>query len=128
MDNGSYLMILVIGALIVFAMGQLLMRKAPAYLDEAYEDLAQSRKVAGLVIGFFHLIMLGLVFLTSSLGLSPEAGTQSVLARIGVIFLLTAFGYGITLLVLSRMRDQEQATQVELHTTYERDRVLDDDR
>ncbi|MGQ0479919.1 MAG: hypothetical protein ACT4O0_02645 [Pseudonocardia sp.] len=128
MDNGSYLMILVIGALIVFAMGQLLMRKAPAYLDEAYEDLAQSRKVAGLVIGFFHLIMLGLVFLTSSLGLSPEAGTQSVLARIGVIFLLTAVGYGITLLVLSRMRDQEQATQVELHTTYERDRVLDDDR
>ncbi len=131
MNSGTYLMILVIGVLIVVTMGQLLRRKAPAYLDEVYEDLAQARKVAALVIGFFHLVMLGLVFLTSSLGLSADAGVQSVIGRIGVIFLMTAVGYGVTLLLLSRLREQEQGTQfeaqVEAQIAHDRQQAQRDD-
>lgn len=122
MNSGTYLVILAIGIIIVVAMGQLLMRKAPAYLNEVYVDLPQSRKVASLVIGLFHLVMLGVVFLVSSFGLARDAGVQEVLARVGVMLLLTALGYGITLLVLSWLREQEQGTQLDMEAGRERDR------
>ncbi len=121
MSSGTYLVILAIGIVIVVVMGQLLMRKAPAYLDEVYANLPQSRKVASLVIGLFHLVMLGVVFLVSSFGLASDAGIQAVLARVGVMLLLTALGYGITLLVLSWLREQEQGTH-QLEVEAERDR------
>jgi hypothetical protein len=112
MSNGTYLLILLIGSVIVFVDGQLIMRKAPGYLDEVYENLKRSRQVTSMVVGLFHLIMLGVVALVSSVGLAVDAGVQSVLARIGVMLLLTAVGHAITLLVLSRLREQELATQV----------------
>lgn len=112
MDSGAYLLILGIGALIVLLDGQLIMRKAPSYLDEVYENPRRSRQITAMVVGLFHLVMLGVVALVSSVGLDPDAGTQSVLARIGVLLLLAAVGHGITLLVLSRLREQELATQV----------------
>ena len=123
MNSGTYLMILAIGVVIVLVMGQLLMRKAPAYLNEVYADLSQSRKVVSLVIGLFHLVMLGVVFLVSSFGLDRDAGVQDVLARVGVTLLLTALGYGITLMVLSWLREQEQGThQLEMEAERERER------
>ena len=112
MDSGAYLLILGIGAMIVLVDGQLIMRKAPSYLDEVYENPRRSRQITAMVVGLFHLVMLGVVALVASVGLDPNAGTQSVLARIGVLLLLAAVGHGITLLVLSRLREQELATQV----------------
>lgn len=112
MNSGAYLLILVIGALVVLVDGQLIMRKAPGYLDEVYDNPRRSRQITSMVVGLFHLIMLGVVALVSSVGLDPDAGTQSVLARIGVLLLLAAIGHGVTLLVLSRLREQELTTQV----------------
>lgn len=118
MNSGAYLLILGIGAVIVAIDGQLIIRKAPSYLDEVYENPQRSRQVTGMVAGLFHLIMLGVVALVSSVSLAPDAGIQSVLARLGVMLLLTAIGHGVTMLVLSRLREQELATQLaglELH-------------
>lgn len=112
MNSGAYLLILAIGAVIVLIDGQLIMRKAPSYLDEVYENPRRSRQITAMVVGLFHLVMLGVVALVSSVGLDQNAGTQTVLARIGVLLLLAAVGHGVTLLVLSRLREQELATQV----------------
>jgi hypothetical protein len=118
MNSGAYLLILGIGAIIVAVDGQLIIRKAPSYLDEVYDNPKRSRQVTGMVAGLFHLIMLGIVALVSSVSLAPDAGIQSVLARLGVMLLLTAVGHGVTMLVLARLREQELATQlagVEIH-------------
>ena len=112
MNSGIYLVILAVGVAVVAIDGQLILRKAPAYLDEVYEDRARSRKVTAMVVALFHLIMLGLVALVSSVGLAADAGIQSVLARIGVMLLLTALGHGITMVVLSRLREEELATKI----------------
>ena len=109
MNSGAYLLILGIGAIIVAIDGQLIIRKAPSYLDEVYENKKRSRQVTGMVAGLFHLIMLGVVALVSSVSLAPDAGIQSVLARLGVMLLLTAVGHGVTMVVLSRLREQELA-------------------
>jgi uncharacterized membrane protein len=115
MGSGAYLAILAIGIIIVLIDGQMIMRKAPEYLDEVYENKSRSKKVTQMVAGLFHLIMLGVVFLVSSIGLDIDAGLPQVLSRVGVMFLLTAVGHGITMLVLSRLREQELATQVAEH-------------
>jgi hypothetical protein len=112
MNGGTYLLILVVGAVIVLVDGQMIMRKAPEYLDEVYDNPRRSRQITGMVVGLFHLIMLGVVSLVSSMDLDLNAGSRPVLARIGILLLLTAVGHGLTLMVLSRLRDQELATQV----------------
>jgi hypothetical protein len=112
MGSGIYLIILAVGIAIVAVDGQVILRKAPAYLDEVYDDDARSRKVTAMVVALFHLIMLGLVALVSSVGLAADAGIQSVVARVGVLLLLTALGHGITMIVLSRLREEELATKI----------------
>ena len=49
MNSGAYLLILGIGAIIVAIDGQLIIRKAPSYLDEVYENKKRSRQVTGMV-------------------------------------------------------------------------------
>ena len=112
MNGGNYLLILVVGAVVVLIDGQMIMRKAPEYLDEVYDNPRRSRQITGMVVGLFHLIMLGVVSLVSSMDLDPNAGPRPILTRIGILLLLTAVGHGLTLMVLSRLRDQELATQV----------------
>jgi hypothetical protein len=65
-----------------------------------------------MVTVLFHLVMLGLITLVTSIGLSPDAGIRSVLARVGVMLVLTAVGHGVTMGVLSRLRQQQLATQL----------------
>jgi hypothetical protein len=108
----KYLLVLAIGVCIVLIDGVLLLRKSPAYLDEVYQNPARSRQVTSLVGLMFLLVMLGAVALVSSITFSPDASVQSVLARVGVLFIVTAAGHGITFAVLSRLREQELATQV----------------
>lgn len=112
MGNGAYLVILFVGAVIVLVDGQLIMRNSPAYLQAAYRDARRSRRVARLVAVFFHLVMLGLVALVASIGLAPDAGVPSVIARIGLILVLTAAGHAITMFALSRLREQQTGTEL----------------
>lgn len=112
MGNSGYLLILLIGAVIVIVDGQLIFRKSPAYLDEVYQNPGRSRQVSGLVTVLFHLVMLGLVALVASIGLAENPSARSVIARVGVLLLLTALGHAGTMSVLSRLRDQQQSTRI----------------
>jgi Na+/proline symporter len=112
MGNGTYLLILLIGVLIVVIDGQLILRSSPGYLAEVYGEPKRARQVSALVTVLFHLVMLGVVALVTSVGMSPDAGIRSVLARIGVLLILTAVGHGVAMTVLSRLRQQELDTQI----------------
>ena len=112
MNNGPYIVILIIGVLIVLIDGQLILRSSPGYLAEVYENPKQARQVAGLVTVLFHLVMLGVVALVDAVALSEDAGIRSVLARVGAILILTAIGHGVTMQVLSRLRQQQLDTEI----------------
>lgn len=112
MDTGPYLLILIIGVLIVVVDGQLIIRNSPSYLRGTYRDARQARRVSGLVAVFFHLVMFGLVALVASVGLPPDAGARSVIARIGVLLLLTAAGHLLAIVALSRLREQQSSTEL----------------
>jgi uncharacterized BrkB/YihY/UPF0761 family membrane protein len=111
MGSGGYLAVLVVGTLIVLVDGQLIVRNGPTYLAEVY-GARPARKLAQLVAVFFHLVMLGLVALVASLWMSQNPGVQSVTARIGVILLLTAVGHALALGILSRLRQEQEGTEL----------------
>ncbi|HEX4355903.1 MAG TPA: hypothetical protein VH141_00160 [Pseudonocardia sp.] len=112
MGSSPYLLVLFIGAVIVLVDGQLILRKSPGYLDEVFQNPARSRQMASMVAFLFHLVMLGIVALVASIGLGVDPGPRTVIARTGVMLLLTAIGHAATMAVLSRMRDQELSTQM----------------
>ena len=107
MGSSPYLLVLFIGAVIVLVDGQLILRKSPGYLDEVFQNPARSRQMASMVAFLFHLVMLGIVALVASIGLGVDPGPRTVIARTGVMLLLTAIGHAATMAILSRMRDQE---------------------
>jgi hypothetical protein len=123
--DGAYLLILIVGVVIVLVDGQLILRGAPGYLAEVYHSPKEARQVSGMVAVLFHLIMLGVVALVTSIWIAPDAGIRSVLARVGIILVLTAIGHGITMAVLSRLRQQQLDTQIMESQVAERGRLHD---
>jgi hypothetical protein len=118
--NGPFLLVLFIGAVIVLVDGQLLFRNGPAYLSRVYRVAAHARQVSNLVAVLFHLLMLGLVALVASVGWSGPPGPGALIARVGVLLLLTALGHAATIAVLSRLREQQIVTDLaesQVHAT-----------
>jgi hypothetical protein len=111
MGSGPYFVVLVVGAAIVVLDGQLILRNSPGYLAEVY-GMQPARRLAMLVAVFFHLVMLGLVALVASIGLSPDSSEQAIVTRIGVILLLTALGHAVTMMILSRLREEQESTDL----------------
>jgi hypothetical protein len=111
MASGPYLVLLFIGVLIVIVDGQFIMRNSPAYLAQVY-GARPARRLASLVAVFFHLVMLGLVALVAAFGLGPDPTVQTLISRIGVILLLTALGHALTMSILSRLRTEQESTEI----------------
>lgn len=121
----SHAVFLVIGVVIVLVVGQLLVYSGRRYIgDNAPRQRNSAGSAASLVAVLFHLLTLGLVALISVL---PFGGSQeeAFLVRIGVLLIVLALVYGITLSLLSRRREENLAVEVETHHPYHRDRDAD---
>jgi len=111
MGDAVYLVVLFLGAVLVLIDGQLIFRAGVGYLGEVYRNAKRARQVAGMVAVLFHMVMFGVVALVASVAFSPDAGVRSVLARLGILLLLTAGGHALTMTILSRVRDQQLGTE-----------------
>jgi protein-S-isoprenylcysteine O-methyltransferase Ste14 len=112
MDNERVLF-LVIGVVIVVAVGQLLAMSGRRYLaNSAPNERESSSSAATLVAVLFHLVTLGIVALLTvvSFGGSPE---QGLLLRLGVLLIALALVFGVTLTLLSRRRQEALATEID---------------
>lgn len=110
-SGGTYLVVLLIGAALVIADGQLIMRLGPSYLVEAYRDPRRARQVAAMVGLLFHLVMLGVVLLVTA-GMDPNPAVPVILRRLGTLLILTAIGHAITMVILARLREQQSSTDL----------------
>lgn len=112
MDN-ERVIFLVIGVLIVIAVGQLLTMSGRRYLAEsAPSERRSSAPAATLVAVLFHLVTLGIVAL---LAVIPLGGSQleGLLLRLGVLLIALALVFGVTLMLLSRRRQEALAVEIE---------------
>jgi hypothetical protein len=115
MDSERVLFI-VVGVVIVFAVGQLLVRSGGRYLAGAVPaaERASAGPAASLVAVLFHLLTLGIVALISVSSMGSTAETR-FLIQVGILLVVLAGVYAIALSQINRRRDEAVATEVDNH-------------
>ena len=111
MNTNGYVTFLVLGVMLVLIDGQLIVRSGRGYLRKVYEP-EEARSMIQLVVGLFHLIVLGLVALLSVITVDTGLLLRDVVVKIGILLLLLAAAHGFTLTILMRIRDRRRHEQI----------------
>ncbi|MCP2261939.1 hypothetical protein LX15_005666 [Streptoalloteichus tenebrarius] len=127
MDDATtgYLFFLLIGALLVLAVGRLLARSGRTVLHEVFPERDAARSVSRLIAVLFHLVTLGLLALIAIWDPSADDPTQALLAKFGVLLLALGLTYGITLVVLSRVQTRRRDQLLAEHLTAQTEAALE---
>lgn len=113
--NSEQLLFIVVGVVIVFGVGQLLMRSGRRYLaGSAPGERASAGPAASLVAALFHLLTLGVVALISVLSVGSDPATR-FLIQVGLLLVVLAGVYAVALVQINRRREEALVAQVETH-------------
>lgn len=111
-DTDSYLAFLGIGVLLVFIDGQLIYRSGRAYLEQAYGRSASAKSMNHLVVVLFHLVVLGLLALISTVPVDTGDQIRNVVLQLGIVLLLLAAAHAGTIAILGRIRDRQHEEKI----------------
>jgi hypothetical protein len=119
----SYVTFLVLGIVLVVVDGQLIYHSGKGYLRRAYDD-EQAGAMMRLTAVLFHLVVLGLLALVSIINVETGDPVKNVVVKLGVVLLLLALAHGVTMAILSRIRERQIQQQLadqmaEEHRIYE---------
>lgn len=119
----SYVTFLVLGIVLVVIDGQLIYHSGRGYLKRAYDD-EEATSMIRLAVVLFHLVVLGLLALVSLISVETGNATKDVVMKLGIVLLLLALAHGVTMAILSRIRDRQMQQQLadqmaEEHRIYE---------
>lgn len=120
----SYVTFLVLGIVLVVVDGQLIYHSGKGYLKRAAYDDEQAGAMMRLTAVLFHLVVLGLLALVSIIDVETGDPVKNVVVKLGVVLLLLALAHGVTMAILSRIRDRQLQQQLadqmaEEHRIYE---------
>jgi hypothetical protein len=115
-DTALYVTLLAVSVALTFLVGRLLVTAGEPFLQEVFEDRSVTRSVNLLLSVLFHLITLGVLAIISVLDLvGNEDPFQTLVARLGVVLLVLGVAYGVSMLVLIRVRERRRADQISEH-------------
>jgi len=106
MDQG-YAVFLLLGVVLVVIDGQLIYFSGRGYLTKAYGNEESARSMNRLVAVLFHLVVLGLLAMLSTIDVQTGDPVQNVVFRLGMVLLLLALAHGATMAILARIRDRQ---------------------
>jgi hypothetical protein len=112
MDANSYVTFLLIGVLLVVIDGQILYRGGLGYLQKVYPP-DSARSVMQLVAVLFHLVVLGLLALISTLDVATGMPIRDLVVKWGVVLLGLAAAHGLTMAILVGMRNRRREERLE---------------
>lgn len=108
------LLLLLIAVALTFLVGQILLRSGQPFLEDVFRDNGVARSVNRLLSVLFHLVTLGVLALISTVEVPGDGGMlQTVITKTGVILLVLGIAYGISMLVLVRIRERRQAAEIQ---------------
>ena len=107
----GYLTFVTLGAIFTVIVGQLLIRSGQVYLEETF-DLRLASSINRLIGGLFHLIMLGVLAIISTIEVPVHGSVQALITKLGVMLLVLGAGHGVTMLGLSRLRARRQEQEL----------------
>jgi hypothetical protein len=107
--NAQYITLLIVSVGLTFLVGRLLVTAGEPFLQEVFQDRSVTRSVNLLLSVLFHLITLGVLAIISGIDLGPAEPLQRFVARLGVVLLVLGVAYGISMLVLIRVRERRRS-------------------
>lgn len=121
---GEYVLVLLIGLVLTLIVGQILMRAGQEFLAEVFPDRGTARSVNRLLVVLFHLVVLGILAIISTVDVPGEDLLQTVVTKVGIVLLVLGAAHGGTMLVLARIRakrrEQDLADEMSAQLEYSR--------
>ncbi len=111
-ETGMYVTLLVVGIALTFLVGRLLVTAGEPFLEEVFQDKSVTRSVNLLLSVLFHLITLGVLAIISVIDIGGQDPLQTFVVKLGVVLLVLGVAYGISMLVLIRVRERRRASQI----------------
>jgi hypothetical protein len=114
-DTAQYIALLAVGFGLTFVVGRLLVRAGQPFLEDVFHDRTVTRSVNLLLSVLFHLITLGVLAIISVADVNAGGPLQTFVARVGIILITLGIAYGISILVLIRVRERRRAAEISEH-------------
>lgn len=111
-DTAEYITLLVISIAITIAVGQVLVKSGEPFLQEVFQDEKVTRSVNRLLSVLFYLITIGVLTIISVWEIDVGSQLQNMVVKIGIVLIVLGIAYGISMLVLIRVRERRRATQI----------------
>lgn len=111
MSADSYLAFLLCGVVLVLIDGQLLYRSGVRYLGSAY-PADSARSVMQLVAVLFHLVVLGVLALISTIDVESGLPIRDLVVKLGVLLLALGVAHGVTMAILMTIRSRRRDEQL----------------
>ena len=111
-DTAEYITLLVISVAITIAVGRVLVMSGEPFLQEVFEDEKVTRSVNRLLSVLFHLITIGVLTIISVWQIDVGSQLQNMVVKIGIVLIVLGIAYGVSMLVLIRIRERRRASQI----------------
>lgn len=114
MDTGlvSYLVLLGTGTALTLLVGVIVRRSGQALLEEVYPE-PRAAGITRLVAVGFNLFALGVLALISTVTIPVDGAVQTLVTKLGVVLLVLGAAYGLTLMVIGRIRDAGRRAELD---------------
>jgi hypothetical protein len=118
-ETAQYIALLAVSVILTFVVGRLLVTAGEPFLHEVFHDTAVTRSVNLLLSVLFYLITLGVLAIISivNVGNLEDQPLQRFVVRLGIVLLVLGIAYGISMLVLIRVRERRKADEISEHVT-----------
>ncbi|TQM35934.1 hypothetical protein [Pseudonocardia cypriaca] len=111
----QYVALLAVSVGLTFLVGRLLVRAGQPFLLEVFHDEKVTRSVNLLLSVLFHLVTLGVLAIISVSDVAGDNMLQTFVVKLGVVLLTLGLAYGISMLVLIRVRERRRAAEISEH-------------
>jgi hypothetical protein len=111
-DTAEYITLLLISIIITIAVGRVLMMSGQPFLQEVFQDEKVTTSVNRLLSVLFHLITIGVLTIISVWSFDVGTQLQNMVVKLGIVLIVLGIAYGVSMLVLIRVRQQRRADQI----------------
>lgn len=112
-DTAMYITLLIVAIVLTFLVGRLLVTAGEPFLQEVFQDRSVTRSVNLLLSVLFHLITLGVLAIITVIDFASDMEPlQQFVVKLGVVLIVLGVAYGISMLVLIRVRERRRAAQI----------------
>lgn len=111
-ETGMYVTLLAVAIGLTFLVGRLLVTAGEPFLQEVFQDRSVTRSVNLLLSVLFHLITLGVLAIVTVIDVDGQPPLQEFVVKLGLVLLVLGIAYGISMLVLIRVREKRRAAQI----------------